>query len=107
MIKIKIKELLIMKLSIDTTDKNRLSIISGNKKHEYSNDEKTDQYLKLLEKSKFDKNKNGLKKVEVNTGPGGYTSTRISVTIANVINNLFLEKNRIFRPKYRKGDKGY
>jgi len=65
------------------------------------------KYLKLFKKSKFDEDKKSIKKVEVNTGPGGYTSTRIGVAIANVINNLFLENKKIFKPKYRKGDRGY
>lgn len=95
-----------MKIYIDTTEKNRLVIEKGSVSNHYSNNKMTDQFLILLSKS-IDNKKNDLLKVDVNTGPGEYTSTRIGVAIANVINNLFLEKNKIFLPKYRKCDKGY
>ncbi|KKP89103.1 MAG: hypothetical protein UR93_C0002G0005 [Berkelbacteria bacterium GW2011_GWA2_35_9] len=96
-----------MKLLIDTTENNKLIVEKNSKSYKYFNNDKTDQYLKLFKKSKFDEDKKSIKKVEVNTGPGGYTSTRIGVAIANVINNLFLENKKIFKPKYRKGDRGY
>ncbi|PIP51220.1 hypothetical protein COY43_00710 [Candidatus Berkelbacteria bacterium CG_4_10_14_0_8_um_filter_35_9_33_8] len=96
-----------MKILIDTTEENKLTVEKANKIYQYSNHKKTDQYLKFLKISEFNSAKKNIKKVEVNTGPGGYTSTRIGVAIANVINNLFLDNNKIFKPKYRKGDKGY
>lgn len=95
-----------MKIYIDTTEKNRLVIEKGSVSNHYSNNKMTDQFLVLISNS-IDNKKNDILKVEVNTGPGGYTSTRIGVAIANVINNLFLENNKIFLPKYKRHDMGY
>ncbi len=103
----KIKEKLNMKILIDTTDNNILIIEKCGNSYKYSSTKKTDQFLKLLKISKFDKYKNNINNVDVNTGPGGYTSTRIGVAIANVINNLYLDNKEIYLPKYKKRDRGY
>lgn len=96
-----------MKIIIDTTENNKLVVEKDSHNYQYSNDKKIDQFLRLLSKSIFNDVKNDINKVQVNTGPGGYTSTRTGVAIANVINNLFLENKKIFLPRYRKCDKGY
>lgn len=94
-----------MILSIETTENIKVQIIDNKKIiAEIISDDRTDQLLKKIDELGFKKYQKQIKQIKVNLGPGGYTSTRLGVTVANIINIFFLNKKQIFRPKYKEKD---
>ena len=94
-------------LFIDTTEKDRLkfSLFQGEKQIDGLNkkiDKHSERLLPELEKF-LKKNKvklSGLKKVSINAGPGGFSSTRTGVAVANALNFALGNEEDIVLPKY-------
>jgi tRNA threonylcarbamoyladenosine biosynthesis protein TsaB len=99
------------KLVIDTTDNKSTSItlFSGNKTDTVSEDNvpKSQTALLLVEKllRKHNISPKELDEIEVNTGPGSFTGTRVGVSIANSLGfglsiKVNGKKGKQVQPKY-------
>lgn len=104
-----------MILKIDTTKTEKITVEledkkTGIKDNVFEKQKKGSQVLlpliaKILKKNK--KDFKDLTEIEVNTGPGSFTGTRVGVTVANVLGyalNLPVngKKGKIALPKYSK-----
>ncbi|TSC93028.1 MAG: hypothetical protein CEN91_307 [Candidatus Berkelbacteria bacterium Licking1014_85] len=96
------KEEFNMIFEIDTTQNIQLKLIDNNKiiKH-FESSLKTEKLLELIDKFGFKKFYPKITKITVNEGPGGYTSTRIGVIAANIINTFLLKNNKIYTAIYK------
>ena len=99
------------KLIIDTTDRKKTRIkLQSNKRADEITEENTPKSQialilidKLLRRNKI--NPADLDEIEVNTGPGSFTGTRVGVTIANALGfgldiKVNGEKSKGASPKY-------
>ncbi len=77
-----------MKLRIDTSDSENITVEVGSTKILASSREKKSQMLLQSIKEAIDKEKvslSDLTQIEVNTGPGSFTGLRMGVSVANAL----------------------
>ena len=77
-----------MKLYIDTSNRERITVGINNKRFETNSKEKSSQTLlpfidRLLIAEDIDIN--DITEIEVNTGPGSFTGLRIGIAVANTL----------------------
>lgn len=93
-----------MELEIDTTEHGRLKLeLDGkrlDKKVEGLSESLLPELRKFLRKNKI--KLGDLKKISVNPGPGGFSSTRTGVATANALNFVLGLSEKIVLPKYGK-----
>ncbi len=100
-----------MKLYIDTSDFNKVTIGIDHKKYVRKAFSKKSQFLLSFIEEVLRKNKKSfqdLKEIQVNTGPGSYTGLRVGVSVANAIgwflgipvNGKNLRKGEMVKIKY-------
>jgi len=77
-----------MKLEIDTTESDKVSINLDGKKYEaQKKDRKSQELLKLIDKAlkEQDKTPSDLSEISINPGPGSYTGLRVGLSVANTM----------------------
>lgn len=93
-----------MELFIDTTDKDKITLGLDNRRKIIKVSGISESLLPELEKFlRANKIKlTAIKKISVNRGPGGFSSTRTGVAVANALAYALGLKQKIVLPKYDK-----